>query len=147
MDKHELVGLTIDRLLEHFKMSPESFEYLESSNHPTIVWRPKVQLGDYMSTIVEDPNNASAVTVSFNYFVNEMYCNIYVKVPEKFDGAKPDVSISSRRMFENWRSNYRKFKKLKKMIIARDRYKENMIYLKKLSSVFPDTLDDRLLKD
>jgi hypothetical protein len=155
MDKHELVGMTIKQLIEHFKSSPESFEYYDQTRkpnscmQPTIVWQPKVQLGDYMSTVVQDPNNSHAVVVSFNDMVNELTCYLFLKAPTNLvsmnASAIADCIMTSKRSFEKWRGNYRKFKKLRDLIIARDKHKENLTYLKKLSSVFPDTMDTHLL--
>ena len=155
MDKHELVGMTIQQLIEHFKSSPESFEYYDhdrkhnSSTHPTIFWQPKVQLGDYMSTVVQDPNNNHAVVVNFNPLNNELTCYLFMKAPPNFaslsGGQVADCVMTSARWFERYRGNYRKFIKLKNLIIARDKRKENLTYLKKLSSVFPDTMDTHLL--
>ena len=157
MDKHELVGITIKQLIEHFKSSPESFEYQDqdrrpgSSANPTIFWQPKVQLGDYMSTVVQDPNNNHAVVVTFNPMMNELSCYLLLKAPPSLttslNGITYDCMMSSKRWFERYRSNYRKFAKLRDLIIARDKSKENLTYLKKLSSVFPDTMDTHLLDE
>ncbi len=146
MNKHELVGMTIQHLINHFKSSPESFEY--SPNQVSIVWHPKVQLGDYSSTVVQDPNNNHAVVIMFNNLNNELTCHIFLRVPTNLSnlcsGQNADCVISSKRAFEKWRGNYRKFSKLKDLIIERDRQRENLVYLKKLNSVFPDTLDTNL---
>src|ERR1035437_941962 len=105
MDKYELVGITLQQLIEHFKSSPESFEFYDqnrkpnSSMHPTIFWQPKIQLGDYMSTIVQDPNNNHAVVVSFNMMVNEITCLIFLKAPSNLananGGQAADCTITS----------------------------------------------------
>lgn len=155
MDKHELVGITIQQLIEHFKSSPESFEYVDSrtrpntDRHPTIFWQPKVQLGDYMSTVVQDPNNSHAVVVNWNPLNNELTCYLFLKAPANLAGTSggqaADCVMSSKRWFEKWRGNYRKFNKLKDLIMERDKRKENLTYLKKLSSVFPDTMDIHIL--
>ena len=110
MDKHELVGITIQQLIEHFKSSPESFEYYDQnkkphSMQPTIFWQPKVQLGDYMSTVVQDPNNNHAVVISFNPMLNELTCYLFMKAPPNFassssiNGAIADCVMSSARPF------------------------------------------------
>jgi hypothetical protein len=155
MDKHELVGMTIQKLIDHFAGSPESFEYCDqerkhnNSMHPTIFWQPKVQLGDYMSTIVEDPNNNHAVVVNFNPMNNEITCYLFLKAITNLANTNSvqsaDCVITSKRWFEKYRGNYRKFKKLRDLILARDKRKENLTYLKKLSSVFPDTMDTHWL--
>jgi hypothetical protein len=150
MDKHELVGMTIQKLIEHFKMSPESFEYYDSERRPnqavqpTITWQPKIQLNDHSSTVVNDPNNVHAVIVMFNPMINELSCYLFLKAPPNLitnHGTTADCVITSKRAFEKWRGNYRKFKKLRDLIIARDKRRENMDYLRKLSSVFPDAMD------
>ena len=155
MDKHELVGMTLRQLIDHFKGSPESFEYYDqyrkpnSSMYPTIYYQPKVQLGDYMSTVVHDPNNSHAVVVMFNTMTNELTCYLFLKAPANFMGLSgghaADCVMTSGRPFETLRGNYRKFKKLRDLIVAKDKEKENLVYLKKLSSVFPHTLDAHIL--
>jgi len=155
MDKHELIGITIDRLIEHFKDSPESFEYHDSerkpntSIHPTIFWQPKIQLNDPTHVVI-DPNNNHAVVVNFNPLNNELTCYLFLKAPPNMAGSNgghsADCIMTSHRWFEKYRSNYRKFKKLRNLIIARDKQKENMNYLRKLASVFPDTYDNDLFK-
>jgi hypothetical protein len=154
MDKHELVGLTLQKLIEHFKSSPESFEYYDHERkpnqavQPTIVWQPKVQLNDYLSSVVNDPNNMHAVVVSFNNTLNELTCYLFLKAPTNLISNQVSVAdcvMTSKRAFEKWRSNYRKFKKLRDMIIDRDKKRENLAYLRKLSSVFPDAMDSHLL--
>jgi hypothetical protein len=153
MDKAELVGLTLNKLIDHFKSSPESFEYkgAENSNGQcTIFWQPKVQLNDFMSTVIQDPNNCHAVAVHFNPMINELTCLLYLKAPSNLHNTptnSADCTITSKRWFEKWRGNYRKFSALRDMIIARDKHKENMNYLKKLSSVFPDAMDNHVLDD
>jgi hypothetical protein len=150
MHKHELVSLTLDRLIDRFKSSPEYFDSDRSPNRscqPLIVWQPKVQLTDYMETIINDPNNCHAVTILFNPLINEITCHIFLKAPPDISshfGHKADCIVSSRRWFERYRGNYKKFIELKKCIIARDTHKDNISYLKKLSSVFLDSLDDHI---
>lgn len=155
MDKHELVKLTIQKLIDHFKSSPESFEFHDQDRnpnravHPTIYWQPRVQLNDYMSTVIQDPNNCHAVVVNFNPLNNELTCYLFLKAPPNLysstGGTVADCTMSSRRWFEKWRGSYRKFTQLRDLIIARDKRKENMNYLKKLSSVFPDAMDRDIL--
>ena len=155
MHKHELVGITIQQLIEHFKISPESFEFYDqdrrphTSMHPTVFWQPKVQLGDASSSVVDDPNNGHAVVVSFHN--GELTCYIFLKAPANLQSSSAcqaaDSVVSSARSFEKWRGNYRKFKHLRNLILARDKYRENLIYLKKLSAVFPDTMDSHLLDE
>jgi hypothetical protein len=154
MYKHELVGITIQQLIEHFKTSPESFEYYDvdrkpyHSMHPAIYWQPKVQLGDPSSSIVDDPNNGHAICVSWNANAKELTCFLFLKAPPNLMSGNShqaaDGVVTSCRWFERLRGNYRKFKYLRDMIIARDKYRENLIYLKKLSAVFPDTMDTHL---
>jgi hypothetical protein len=154
MDKHALVAITIQKLIDHFASSPESFEYYDetrkvnSSMSPTIFWQPKVQLGDITSATVQDPNNNHAVVVSFNHNLNELTCYLFLNARAdltSLSGQVPDCIMVSKRSFEKWRGNYRKFLKLRDLIVARDKRKENLTYLNKLSSVFPDTLDTHLL--
>lgn len=149
MEKHELVGITLQRLIYHFKESPESFEFHDGFTMgytvPTIIFRPKIQLSDHSSTVVADPNNEHAVVVCFNPNINEISCHIFMKATASLNVTTADISISSCRWFEKLRSNYRKFESLRVLIAERDQFKHNRNYLKKLSSVFPDTMDNHLL--
>lgn len=152
MEKHELIGLTLDRLIDHFMVSPESFDYADkdtkpASLDPTICWQPKIELPGH-NVAVNDPNNTHGVIVVFNESIDEMICYVFLKAPTNLmtsgcSGA--DSIMTSRRHFEKWRANYRKFTKLKKLILARSKHRESMDCLKKLSSVFPDAMDKHLL--
>lgn len=151
MDKHELVELTIERLLANFERSPESF-ILKLPDHnsyggPMITWKPRLQIGNYDASIVDDPNNNHAIVMSYNPGLNELSCWIFLKAPAIFDGAKADHVMSTKGFFIRLSRPYRKFKKLMRLIKARDNHKNNMDYLGKLSAVFPDTLDKHFLKD
>lgn len=154
MNKHDLVELTIERLLANFERSPESFDLKDdpSKNNGyggyTVIWKPRVQLGSYDSNIVDDPNNNHAVVITTSPVTNEIICYLFIKsTVGAIETAKADYSVASDRPFMTFRSHYRKLKKLIKLIKERDIYKENMTYLSKLSSVFPDTLDKHILKD
>lgn len=151
MDKAELVSLTLDKLMDHFRSTPESFEFHSSelggrSINPTIVWQPKVQLND--SYTVQDPNNVHAIVVTYNGMLNSVTCYVFLKAPPDLlkTGIVADCVMNSQRFFETWRGNYRKFRRLRDMIRKRDLRKENMHYLRKLATIFPDTLDKHLLK-
>jgi hypothetical protein len=152
MDKSELMGLTLDMLIAKFEESPESFEFLgqghlNEATHPTIIWQPKIQLSDLDSTLVNDPNNASAIMVTFNHVFNEMQCHVFIRAPITTYGSKADSSIKVCRWFEKWRRNYRKFKKLKQLILNRYKHQEDMEFARHLSSVFPDALDRHLFRN
>ena len=152
MDKRDLVELTIERLLANFERSPESFDLKDptatgSYGGPTVTWRPRVQLGSYDSNVVDDPNNHHAVVISLNNDRNEIACHLFLRNVMNLESAKADHSVAHRQSFMMFRSHYRKLMKLIKLIKARDLHKENMTYLSKLSSVFPDTLDKHFLKD
>lgn len=148
MENHELIGITLDRLLAHFKESSESFEFNDgntmSHTLPTITYRPKIQLSEHTTYSVPDPNNEHAVMVCWNETTNTMSCHIFAKAPPNLNPVLADIQIQCSRYFEKWRSNYKKFNELRELIADRDAYKHNMNYLKKLQSVFPDTLDDKL---
>lgn len=151
MNKRDLVELTIERLLANFENSPESFELKDSSldnlySGTTVIWRPKIQLNNY-DHVVDDPNNSHSVVIILCPNTSRISCYLFLKTPPTYDAARADYAVSSLEYFMKWRSHYRKFKKLVKLIKARDLYKENMQYLSKLSSVFPDTLDKHFLKD
>jgi hypothetical protein len=152
MNKIELMGLTLDMLIAKFHDSPESFVFTgtgsyQESTHPSITWQPKIQLDDANSTVVDDPNSAGAIVITFNTTFNEMHCYVYTKTPISTYGAKADSSISVCRWFEKWRANYRKFVKLKRLILGRVKHLENVDFIKNLSSVFPDALDGHIFHD
>jgi hypothetical protein len=146
MDKAELVGITLDRLLAHYALSPESFEFIDNGS-PTIVWRPKIQQDDLTGTPVKDPNNDHAVVVRWNSMYKSVNCYVFVTAPLEPQNCtdKADSTMSSQRYFEQYRGNYRKLMKLKKLVLERNSQKANLVYLRKLSSVFPDAIDTRLL--
>jgi hypothetical protein len=153
MNRYELVGMTIQNMIDRFKTSPESFTFCDSQSkhnrcvYPTIVWQPRIQLSDN-SAAVMDPNNNSAVVIVFNTFANDLSCYVFLKAPINPTTWVPHMADSvavSDRWFEKLRGNYRKFKKLRNLVRVRDRNMENLLYLNKLSSVFPDTLDSHLL--
>ena len=155
MGKAYLINMTLSSLLARFKSSPESFEYsgLDTdssikSGIETIVWQPKVTLTDHDSTVIQDPNNNHAVIVQFNHHANEMSCYIFLKAPNNLSSlyqAKSDSSASIGRWFEKLRSPYRKFKKLKKLIMNKNLQRQHNEFLKKLSTVLPDALDKHIL--
>jgi hypothetical protein len=156
MKKHELIELTLEQLIESFKTSPESFEYEDQdySPHkmcanPTIIWQPKFELRDNQGSIVTDPHQKEkTVIVSFNPNTGEMSCYIFNKAVNNlssFAGIAADAAILSVRNFSKWRSDYRKFSKLSRLIKAKDRTKESDKFLRKLCSVFPGTLDKHIL--
>lgn len=149
MDKRELVELTIERLLANFDKSPESFDLkMPDSSHcsPTIYWKPKIKIDNY--DIADDPNNNHAVVVTYNSSFSELRCYIFLKAPATaYEYTKADHSVSISGYFIKLTSSYRKYKKLIRLIQTRDLHQDNMNYLSKLSSVFPDALDKHILKD
>ena len=147
MDKHELVSLTLDKLIDNFQLSPESFEYVDNIA-PTIVWRPKIELNNSPSSmLIHDPNNAHAIVVMFNTHSNEVVCYIFLNAPADplINTGKADCIIGSQRWLEKYRGNYRKLMKLKKLIATRNSQKANLAYVRKLSYIFPDAVDKHLL--
>ena len=104
-----------------------------------------------MSKAILDVNNNHAVAVHFNTTINQLTCYLFLKTIPNLALPNPNLSfadsvIVSSRYFERYRGNYRKFCKLRDLIQTRDRRKASMNYLKKLSSLFPDVMDDHLLK-
>ncbi len=155
MNKHALVELTLEQLLDAFRTSPESFEYEDSTytphklaGDPAILWQPKCELKDH--TIVADPiNDQKAVIVVYNEALSEITCYIFSKAIVSINlaaGSMADATVTSKHTwFTIWRGNYRKFDKLRNLIKARDRNKENDRFLRKLNSVFPSALDKHIL--
>jgi len=145
MNKAELVNLTLDNLIEHFKVSPESFEFSESVG-PTIVFKPKIQLGDLTTDVVHDPNNSHVVVVRWNSFYKHVACYVFITATKDPLGAlgKADVSTQSQRWLEKYRGNYKKLMLLIDLVKDRDNQKANLIYLRKLSTIFPDTMDNHI---
>ena len=153
MDKVELISLALDQLIEQFHDEPNSFDIKESEagtyNVVCILWEPRVELDD---SHVHDPNNHKAVMVTYNYHMNSMKCIIFNKSNafssrsgvERYEGVKADASVECARFLERWRSNHKKFCKLRGLIAMRDKRKENREFLKKLHNVFPGALDKDL---
>jgi hypothetical protein len=155
MKKWELIGLTLEQLLEQHKQTPESFEYADKDypvtgqgGNPLIYWQPKV---DLKSSVVPDPNESQkAVIITYNELTGRLVCYIYSNIVpglKAMEGRNADATVIDDRKFMKWRSNWHKFNKLAEAIKEHDRSKENDTFLKKLFSIFPGTLDKHLLGD
>ena len=151
MTKEELVSITLKQLLDSFYHCPECFEMYDSEmdqakgfRHCTIVWKPK---HDVSGTIVPDPNHSTkTIIVSHDRLTRTLSCHIYFK----------DVNVSNLSMqadaqvtldlnfFSYFRFTWRTFKKLRKYILVHRKTKDSNEYIKKLSSVFPAAIDDKL---
>jgi hypothetical protein len=157
MEKHEIISLTLDQLIERFHLSPESFDYEDPSTpnkmlvNPIIIWQPKFDLGN---SVVPDPNNEQkTVIITYSELTSEMSCYIFASTQISLSNLMNTVSNASKTdavisyklgVFASFRVNHRKFMKLKKLIQNRERMKENDNFMKKLCKVFPGTLDDHI---
>lgn len=154
MTKKELVEITLDKFHKRFRESPECFELIytpfASQNYGfdfTIMWKPRIQIGDEDNSLVDDPNNHGAVAIKLNESMGEITCFVYNKAPGSFCTSLADSVIIVKMRFIKLRNMRKKIIKLKDLIVKRDEMNEHMKYLKKLSSVFPDVLDRHILDD
>ncbi len=156
MKKWELIGLTLEQLLERQRQNPESFEYSDKSypivgggGQPTIYWQPKLTIKSDSRTISDPNESQKAVIITFNDFTNQLICYIHSAITttgiKALESKHADASMVDDRNFIKYRANWRKFQQLANAIKEHDRTKENERYLKKLFSIFPGTLDKHLL--
>lgn len=156
MDKRELISLTLDKMLEKFDTSPESFELTEtvaSYNSPSdtfIFWRPRIELDTHIDLTVNDPHNNSAIILKLCAGGNEIVCYLFSKAPvdnfNSYSVSQADLTMNLKIGFKMLNACHRKFIKLQKKIIKRNISNENRKYLKKLMTIFPDTLDNIIIK-
>lgn len=154
MTKKELVSITLDKLFNRFRESPECFELIytpfASQTYGldfTVMWKPKIQLAGDGEDLVDDPNNQGAVAIKLNESSGEIACYVYNKAPNSFCSSLADSVILIKMKFIKMRTIRKKIVKLKDLIVKRDEMNDHMKYLKKLSSVFPDVLDRHILED
>ena len=155
MNKPELLKIALEQLIEQFKATPESFQYngkfwnsFSSSgtlhNSEAIVWEPKI---DVNGSIIDDPNQYKNMVITFTPGLNEMSCLRFNKpkiTGSRYDIAHAEMSTKYCRRLEKYRSNYKKFKYLRNLIIVRNKRHEYRQFLKKLYSIFPGTMDKHL---
>lgn len=154
MTKEDLLNVTLKQLEESFRCSPECFQLedpeLKTKNSstftgPTIIWKFRVDIG---GTYYPDPNNASrTIIVTYTSAFKQMSCHIFFREVNSIGSAfTSDTEVTVQYNIPLLNESYRRFMRLKKKLIKKRRDKENMEYLNKLSSIFPTTFDDDLLK-
>jgi hypothetical protein len=153
MTRHELVGLTLDQLIEAFKANPECFDLecteLKSfvgGTNEAIMWKHRVEVD---KSYMPDPHNpARTVVVINNKHAEEIQCFIFMSALTSINNAassKADADMSSPvGIFRFLDKNHKKFKKLKNMIVKREKNKECDKFLSKLYAIFPGTFDDHI---
>jgi hypothetical protein len=147
MVKSEILDLVLDYLIEDFRYNPDSLvfhtdcsEY--SSKAEYIAWQ--INKVDSAMTNIE-PNKSILITFSPNrgsialFLFNKNFNSI-----KELEGNKYDSAIEVKKILIRLSAPYKKFKKLKKMIIERDKKRENEAFMKKLNSFFPTILDDEI---
>lgn len=155
MTNHELIELAIEQLIKEFKRSPESFSYYDNQYtpnknfDPTIFWQPKVQLKD---DLVNDPNDTGrSIIISIRSLNQEISCYVFSKHLPDIKAAEASIAdavmLAPSRMFEPYRSLHRRFRKLRNLIMKRDKERDNDRFLKKLCKVLPSTFDEHLFGD
>lgn len=153
MTKEELVCLTIKQLKEGFKKHPECLQLedpeLGKTNYgnSTIIWRFKVEID---GTLYNDPNNNSrTVIISYSKLERKINASIYLRdVGTASQSIMPDASASisyHEHLPLFLYKSYRDFMYLRKQLIDRQKEKENIDFVKKLTSVFPGTFEDDIL--
>jgi hypothetical protein len=151
MTKEDLIYLTIKQLKDSFRTSPESLiledSEIKTSEYPgpTIIWRHMLELNGQM---IQDPNNATrTIVITYNKMAQQLTTNIYFRDVTKFNhNIMPDAAATfTYKYWPNLYRSYRLFNQLRSKLIHRHHEKQNMDYIKKLTSIFPAAGDDDLL--
>jgi hypothetical protein len=152
MTRKELVGLTLDQLLLNFSTSPECFdlEFLDVrsftvSASEAIMWKHRVEVDS--GSYIPDPNNPTrTIVVIHNKSTHRMTCNIYfrdmINIANTASHTAEATCEAKLGFFVTFDSNYKKFNKLKSLIVKHSRAKESNTFLSKLHAVFPGTFDE-----
>ena len=151
MTRHDLVGLTLDQLLNNFASGPECFDLevaeaksFSAGPSDAIMWKHKIENGD----IIQDPTQPMRTVIIVNNKATEtIQCFIHFRDMISATNAmnhKPDAQVESKAVgfFRKWDSNYRKFEKLKRLIQQNNAARENTSFLNKLHTVFPGCWDE-----
>lgn len=151
MQKSEIINLVLEHLASVFNQNPDAFVYFsdesEYSNNGAeyIAWQSLVIHQDYGMT---DPNVANkSILIKFSKNKGTMSLFIFSKgfnTIKELEASKIDSSIEIKKMFMKFRRTYKKFNKLRKLISERDKKKENEVFMRRLTSVFPSLLDDEI---
>ena len=98
---------------------------------------------------IQDPNNAArTIVLTYNNIVKKLTANIFFRDVINVNSAiMTDATATAVYCEAPWvHKSYRRFMKLRKQLLIIYREKENIEYLKKLSSIFPTTFDEDLFK-
>jgi hypothetical protein len=147
MTKSDIISAALDELLERFHSNPEAFDYTKAlmSEGEYIVWRTIINSSN--QTIYDPTSQQRTVIVTFDANDNLMSVRIYNQCNlsnSMLHGITPDANIESKKIFKGLRRNYRKFRKLRELILNEQAHKEAKSFLKKLSSAFPSLLDKHI---
>lgn len=154
MTKADILSITLDQLIGRFETNPESFDYVgcdlekKSSlkfDNDSVIWQTKIESN---SEIIVDPTSQQR-TIVVNYSIIEKALKVYIynctfESVGSIYQVKADACIEHKAYFIRFTRNFRKFNKLKNLILAREEHNEARSFLKKLSSTFPDTLDNHI---
>jgi len=151
MQKSEIIGIVLDHLTNIFNQNPDAFVYFSDENEYTIngcecvAWQSIVANEDFKTL---DLNNASK-SVLIKFSRNKSTISLFMfsrgfSTIKELEGSKVDCSLEVKKLFIKLRSTYSKFSKLKKLILDREKKKENEAFMRKLTSVFPALLDDEI---
>lgn len=142
MSKSEIISNTLDQLIDKFHTSPDAFECIDSEINKFITWQTKVDLSD---KLVQDPSAYQrSIIVTWSPTEKLLSVRIYNSTFTNFhflENQKPDGLLEVSRPFEKYRSNYKKFVKLQKLIEEKDEHNRTKEFINKISSVFPTILD------
>jgi hypothetical protein len=152
MTKEELIYITLKQLKESFDTCPECLNIEEpgtssNSSHmgPTIIWKFRVVVD---GLTIPDPNNSNrTIIVTYNSMAKQLTVSIYFREINNLNHAvMADATATVKYSEWPWlHKSYRKFQSLREKLLRRQKEKENLEYLKKLSSIFPGTFEDDLL--
>lgn len=145
MSESDIISTTLDQLLDKFNSSPELFWRDNSNYTDMIVWHTPVN----SRQSVNDPVIYSrTIAISWSNYEKTISARIYSSAHNSaitLPCEEPIAYLESSRFLEQYRSNYRKFLKLKKLIIKYNNQEKTRDFLSKLSSIFPAMLDRFIL--
>lgn len=152
MTKSEIISTTLDELLERALSNPEAFEYIKDYNishysggDETIIWRTMVNSG---GQLINDPTmQQKTIVIIFDSTMGSIKIKMYNQCIESnitLNNTYAEAEVESKKIFKVFRNNYRKFSKLRKLILNAKTHKEAREFLKKLSTTFPSVLDKHI---
>lgn len=153
--KSEIIGQTLDQLIDIFHKKPDSFQYVgdESADsnrlriyHDNIIWQTLIRAD---GKLIDDPNEPpKTIVVTFSKLESNIsicaYNRTFTNIQE-INIAKADAYIESTKTFKRFRKNYKKFKKIRNLILRHSESRKANDFFYQMSKVFPVMLDKHIL--